>query len=248
MGCGAVSKPVQQMAPIIVQSNTATNHQRASSSKSTVHKNFVHILNDQCPMVRLDHPPQPKVLEVFGENFTYFLQYVYVSQRGYYPNALGKANQDSYTVCESLMGDKSCNFFGIFDGHGEYGDYCSHYCADNLPSQLVSEIEKNGGLEVALGNGNKMQDAYVRSFLNTNFGLHSSKIDDSLSGTTGITIIQKGDRLFIANVGDSRAIIASDVDGKLVYSPLSSDQTPYRKDERDRLKKAVSFSLIDIWF
>ena len=61
-------------------------------------------------------------------------------------------------------------------------------------------------------------------------------IDDSLSGTTGITVIVKGDVLYIGNVGDSRAIIASDVDGVPKFSPLSNDQTPFRKDERERIK------------
>jgi hypothetical protein len=82
---------------------------------------------------------------------------------------------------------------------------------------------------------------YTKAFVDTDKALHGgSSIDDSLSGTTGVTVLQKGDRLLVANVGDSRAIIASMVDGKLVYSPLSNDQTPYRKDERERLKKLVS--------
>jgi len=42
----------------------------------------------------------------------------------------------------------------------------------------------------------------------------------------------------VANVGDSRAIIATDVGGRLESEALSADQTPYRKDERDRCKKA----------
>jgi serine/threonine protein phosphatase PrpC len=43
--------------------------------------------------------------------------------------------------------------------------------------------------------------------------------------------------MYISNVGDSRAIIVSMEDGKLKAHPLSSDQTPYRKDERERVKK-----------
>lgn len=46
--------------------------------------------------------------------------------------ALGKANQDSYLVCESLLGDDNCHLFGVFDGHGDQGDYCSHYAADKV--------------------------------------------------------------------------------------------------------------------
>lgn len=45
------------------------------------------------------------------------------------------------------------------------------------------------------------------------------------------------DVLYACNVGDSRVIIASEVDGDLKFCPLSSDQTPYRRDERERLKK-----------
>ncbi len=40
-------------------------------------------------------------------------------------------------------------------------------------------------------------------------------------------------------MGDSRAVIISEgAHGKLEVFPLSLDQTPYRKDERERCKKA----------
>lgn len=250
MGCGAASKPIGDAssapkAGSARNNNPTSNKQSAKQSakqvipvKVTANSPFTQIMNQKCSMTRLDHPPEPKIMSIEGENYNYVLQYCYVSQRGYYPNALGKANQDSYLICESLLGDKSCNFFGVFDGHGEYGDFCSHYAADQLPHHLSNEMEKEGGTKIL--QSDKMQELYIRSFTNTNAGLHASEIDDTLSGTTGISILQKGDQLIVANVGDSRAIIASEVNGKLVYSPLSSDQTPYRKDERERLKRAVS--------
>jgi hypothetical protein len=198
---------------------------------------YVKITNKQCSMIRLDTSSSvKKINNISGEVYDFSIQYCYVSQKGYYPNALGKANQDSYLVCESLLGERSSNLFGIFDGHGEYGDYCSYYSADQFPEQLISELKSNGGLSSL--DGPKMNDVYTRAYLNTNFGLHASNVDDTLSGTTGVTILQRGDKLLVANVGDSRAIIASEVDGKLKYSPLSVDQTPYRKDERERLKRA----------
>jgi cGMP-dependent protein kinase len=166
------------------------------------------------------------------------LQYCYVCQRGYYPNSLKKANQDSYLISESYLGDPSCNFFGVFDGHGEYGDLVSHFVASNLSEILADEILANGGLSCL--DGPNMTDIIYKAHIMTNDSLVKSTVDDSLSGTTCISIIQKGEKLIVSNVGDSRAIIASEKDGKLVFSPLSSDQTPYRKDERERLKKAVS--------
>ena len=44
-------------------------------------------------------------------------------------------------------------------------------------------------------------------------------------------LLKKG-TLYVANVGDSRAIIGETRGGKLIAYPLSSDQTPFRKDER----------------
>ena len=49
---------------------------------------------------------------------------------------MSKANQDSYLVCEQFLNDPNCHVFGVFDGHGQYGDYCSHYAADNVSSHV----------------------------------------------------------------------------------------------------------------
>jgi serine/threonine protein phosphatase PrpC len=77
-----------------------------------------------------------------------------------------------------------------------------------------------------------------RTHLSINRQLAASAIDDSLSGTTAISCLIDGDMMYVSNVGDSRAIlISSDENGKCTVSPLSNDQTPYRKDERERIKK-----------
>jgi serine/threonine protein phosphatase PrpC len=90
-----------------------------------------------------------------------------------------------------------------------------------------------------------MEDIYSNAFIKTNKAMHKANFDDSLSGTTAITIFVKGDTLYVANVGDSRAIIARENDdGKLRSHPLSIDQTPFRKDERERLKKRVRVFLL----
>ncbi len=113
-----------------------------------------------------------------------------------------------------------------------------------MPSQLEKEIRQNGGLKVM--DGDKMGDVYTKAFTNTNKAMHKCSIDDTLSGTTGVTVFLRGDTLYVANVGDSRAIIGTDLsDGgtpgtALRFAALSNDQTPFRKDERERVKKLVS--------
>jgi serine/threonine protein phosphatase PrpC len=148
---------------------------------------------------------------------------------------LNKANQDSYSIQESWFNNESIHMFGIYDGHGEYGDYCSHFAALQTPLYFHKEIEDMGGF----GNisDSEIEKKFSNAFISTNIALHNSAIDDRLSGTTAITVFIRGDKLVIANVGDSRAIIASDNNGSLKFSPLSIDQTPFRKDERTRLKK-----------
>lgn len=60
-----------------------------------------------------------------------------------------------------------------------------------------------------------------------------------MSGTTAISVLFDGNHIHISNVGDSRAIIVQEdpVSGKMLSRPLSVDQTPFRKDERERVKK-----------
>eukprot|EP00605_Chrysophyceae_sp_TOSAG23-4_P001049 GSChrysophyteH1.ASY1.ANO1.1154.1 assembled CDS len=182
---------------------------------------FERWMNPKNSLVKTDASEEITKIEIIGKQLTFTLNYAYVNQRGYYPNTLNKANQDSYLILRDIFEDKSCHCFGVFDGHGETGDYCSHFAAE----QFSTSIENKG-----------IEKLYTQAFLKTNKLLKSSKIDDSLSGTTAITCLMKGEKLIIGNVGDSRAIIASEINGKLKYSPLSSDQTPFRKDERERLK------------
>ncbi|CBI26154.3 unnamed protein product, partial [Vitis vinifera] len=57
-----------------------------------------------------------------------------------------------------------------------------------------------------------------------------------MSGTTAITVLLIGNTLFVANVGDSRAVIAVKEGNRIIAEDLSYDQTPFRKDEYDRVK------------
>lgn len=85
-----------------------------------------------------------------------------------------------------------------------------------------------------------VESAIVNAFVDTNEALHQSEIDDTMSGTTGITILVRGKDIFVANVGDSRAFIAEVEPGgnRMLAEDLSHDQTPYRRDECDRVRRA----------
>mmetsp|Transcript_42698 Transcript_42698/g.101361 ORF Transcript_42698/g.101361 Transcript_42698/m.101361 type:complete len:1069 (-) Transcript_42698:82-3288(-) len=156
------------------------------------------------------------------------LRYAYVTQRGYYPEAPDKQNQDSFCVLTNFGGDLEQMFFGVFDGHGENGTPCSQFTRQKLPENFVGDSNFDMYPEVA----------YHNAFVMTNQQLHASHIDDTMSGTTGITSLLRGKLLYTANVGDSRAVIAERQGAQLVAVDLSMDQTPFRRDECARVKQA----------
>lgn len=160
-------------------------------------------------------------------SYDYFLEYSVLSQRGYYPDSPDKLNQDCFCIRTKLQGDPNVHFFGVFDGHGQFGTQCSNF----VKERLVEELSNSSVL---------VEDpvrAYVSAFETTNVELHNSEVDDSMSGTTGICVLVVGDTIVVANVGDSRAVIAVKVDNKIIAEDLSSDQTPFRKDECERVKE-----------
>ncbi|KAL2933098.1 putative protein phosphatase 2C 35 [Bienertia sinuspersici] len=154
------------------------------------------------------------------------LEYSVLTQRGYYPDAPEKENQDSYCIKTQLQGNPNIHFFGVFDGHGQFGTECSNFVKDKL-------------VEILSNDSSLLKDpvkAYNDAFLSTNEELHRSDIDDGMSGTTAITALVVGDTLYVANVGDSRAVVALKNGNQIIAQDLSHDQTPFRKDEYERVK------------
>eukprot|EP00879_Flechtneria_rotunda_P007816 GHRR01008191.1.p1 GENE.GHRR01008191.1~~GHRR01008191.1.p1 ORF type:complete len:736 (+),score=253.14 GHRR01008191.1:238-2445(+) len=160
----------------------------------------------------------------------YTIRYAFVSQRGYYPDSPDKQNQDSFCVHTSFNGDPEQLLFGVFDGHGEAGTQCSQFARDKVPLNLVSSAHFSTNPALA----------FHQAMVQTNLQCHRSEFDDSMSGTTAITVLIRGRSLLIANVGDSRAVLAEKVPAGhgFIARDLSIDQTPYRKDECDRVRAA----------
>lgn len=64
---------------------------------------------------------------------SYYIEYCCLSMNGYYPENLNKQNQDrficipDFDVYKDKYGERNMSFFGVFDGHGDYGDKCSSF-------------------------------------------------------------------------------------------------------------------------
>jgi serine/threonine protein phosphatase PrpC/CRP-like cAMP-binding protein len=188
---------------------------------------------------RVDAIPQSKTVRIGDIQMTY----AYVSQRGSYPEEPFKPNQDAYCIHHSLSENgRTDALFAVFDGHGKDGDGCAEYARDNLPIEFRKAVAKYDKDTVLTKS--QMETALTAAHVKTNTGLHQNhNVDDSLSGTTAISLYFHGkhNRITISNVGDSRAVLGqaetTESRPNLKALPLSRDQTPYRKDEKARIRK-----------
>jgi protein phosphatase 1L len=109
--------------------------------------------------------------------------------------------------------------FGIFDGHG--GSEASKYIKDNIKNRLHEVLQATSGhfldTTVAIWNALKIVFVVLSDEFNSQDAQHQA-------GSTAVIAIILDGRLWIANVGDSRAILVPPL-GKKGYS-LSEDAKP----------------------
>ena len=180
----------------------------------------------------------------------------------FYPLILAKRrpNEDSYVVTQHFSGRESDAFFGVFDGHGKEGEKCSQYVRDTLPPLLATDIGEvrviNGRIAPNISKDLEIPEKQLKTVIKEthkecNRRMHASKrVDDSVSGTTSISVYLHGNlrKITVNNVGDSRAVMgsvatpeqqeaAATASSSIIASALSCDHTPWRRDERERIKK-----------
>jgi serine/threonine protein phosphatase PrpC len=68
--------------------------------------------------------------------------------------------------------------------------------------------------------------------------VENANIDCNFSGTTTVSMLQLGKKLYTANVGDSRAILCKYKGGEWKAVPLSEDQKPDDPKEKQRILAA----------
>jgi len=189
----------------------------------------------------------------------FLIKYAYLSMRGYYPFDASKPNQDAFLIQENFGGVKGDLLLTVFDGHGKEGHKCAKFAKKKLPNILSKHMKSkrmqrykqqqdnsnnNNSKMWPILEAHEMKDLCTTSCLECNKAMQQdAKIPEELSGTTAISALFHGGRLTVCNVGDSRAILGHRVTktqdtAVVVALPLSRDQTPYRPDERERVKKA----------
>ncbi|KAM3750107.1 hypothetical protein ACB098_04G012200 [Castanea mollissima] len=134
--------------------------------------------------------------------------------------------EDFYETRISEVDGQMVAFFGVFDGHG--GSRTAEYLKNNLFKNLSSHPDFINDPKTAIVEVFKQTDA---DYLNEEKGQPKD------AGSTATTALLLGDRLLVANVGDSRVVACRA--GSAI--PLSIDHKPERSDERQRIEQAGGF-------
>lgn len=131
--------------------------------------------------------------------------------------------EDTYAM-DLHLNDKT-GMLAVFDGHG--GAECAEHCSNFLVSAIKSTAGwQQGDLRGALGQAFLALDKQL-------LGCSAA----SCSGTTGTVVLVQGNRLVVAGVGDSKAVLLRG--GRIVG--MTVDHRPNDPDEETRIRNAGGF-------
>lgn len=125
--------------------------------------------------------------------------------------------------------DPESYFFAIYDGHG--GSDIAQYAADNVHHYVAESYSACHSIEQALIEGIEKTDHSLST--------RSLRRKSQNCGCTAIISVLKDNKLYVANVGDSRAILSRNG----IAIALSADHKPDRKDEKERIEQSGGFVL-----
>ena len=137
--------------------------------------------------------------------------------------------EDAHSVKIKLY--KDYDYVSIFDGHG--GDAVANYLKFHLKDYVKKHLVLGKPPKLAL------HDAFQEA--------HNSlpKSTSYMTGSAVVVILRKQDMIWVANCGDSRAILST----THIVIPLSDDHKPNRKDEHIRITQlggTVTFNENDV--
>ncbi|KAI8072783.1 phosphatase 2C-domain-containing protein [Gongronella butleri] len=132
--------------------------------------------------------------------------------------------EDAHTTITDYKGTLN-SFFAVFDGHG--GSEVAKYSGEHLYKRILdSDAFKQGKLRTALKEGFLGIDQDLRA---------DPQYENVNSGCTAVAaLITKENDLYVANAGDSRAVLS--VDGRGIA--LSQDHKPTNEKETKRIEAA----------
>ena len=139
-------------------------------------------------------------------------------------------NEDKIAVSQdSSNPNNPIYFFGLYDGHG--GARCSEYLKNNLHDFILNDPDLiNDPKNVLLRAFTRAENLFFEEAKRNSF---------DRSGSCSIVTLIIKDKCYVANLGDSRAILSSNKGTKIF--PLSKDHKPFEQLEMARIIQAGGY-------
>ncbi|KAL2459294.1 putative protein phosphatase 2C 73 [Forsythia ovata] len=160
-------------------------------------------------------------------------------------------NQDRFIVWEEFGCQEDMTFCGVFDGHGPWGHLVAKRVRELMPSSLLRNWQEavalnllNSGDNLGSDTNHCLFDIWKQSYFKTCSAVDQelqrcAGIDSFYSGTTALTVVRQGNLIVVANVGDSRAVLATTSDeGRLIPVQLTVDLKPNLPHESKRITQS----------
>lgn len=139
--------------------------------------------------------------------------------------------EDEYAYEDGFMGDPTQGYFGIYDGHG--GKDAVQFVRDHLHPNFAETLK----------TVEDVHEAFKVAYVKTDDMIGEAKIQYSGTTTVSAFIRNEGDqrKLYVANVGDARAVLARNGKGlRLTYDHKASDA-----GETKRIQDAGGFVIMN---
>jgi len=129
--------------------------------------------------------------------------------------------EDTYCAFPNLNGDPGEAYFGVFDGHG--GRKAADFAAEHLYEYIAADEWFDTNVAEAVGQAFLKADKHF---------VEIAESQELRDGTTAVAAYIRHGQLWVANVGDSRAVLSK----KGVAMALSEDHRPDRVSEQQRIE------------
>jgi len=140
-----------------------------------------------------------------------------------------RATMEDHTVIYgSLQGNDLEDYFAVFDGHG--GIDASKFCSERLHLILIAILREKGSENLS------MEKLVKEAFFRCNEFLRQLNTCNE-TGTTAVVSYSRGNQLWVANVGDSRAVLSRN--GQALR--ITTDHKPGNDSERKRILDLKGF-------
>jgi len=130
--------------------------------------------------------------------------------------------EDTSCAYDNLDGEGREAYFGVFDGHG--GRRAADFAAQNLYKYMVAE---------RVGTTSNVAEAVSSAFLAADKKfVELAEREELRDGTTVVAAYIREGKLWVANVGDSRAVLCRDG----IALAVTEDHRPDRQNEMERIE------------